>query len=159
MRPTVPEQIDGACRVLEQHVAPQLDDGHARDLLAGVVRHLRMLQGSWDELPAFLRWDNAEMLMLLEAARAAGATAAVVNTVDALAPGPPPDGERLNDRLRAALTEVVTGVDADDPAVEALRSRVVDHLYERAGRYPWRSTVEMPVSTTDAGTGSEAWWR
>ena len=51
MRPTVEEQLQGTCRVLEKVVAPCVTDAYARTMLGGLIANLRMWGKSERELP------------------------------------------------------------------------------------------------------------
>jgi hypothetical protein len=58
MRPSVEEQLQGTCRILEDVVAPCVNDPLARTLLDGVVANLRMLTAALPGVAPFLRQDN-----------------------------------------------------------------------------------------------------
>ena len=65
MRPTVEEQLQGTCRILENVVAPCVADPYARTLLASLIGNLRMLSGAFPAIPGFLAGDNRSTAALL----------------------------------------------------------------------------------------------
>lgn len=142
MRPSVTEQLEGMCRILETAVAPELAHGYTLETLRSLIANVRMLGRAWHQLLPFLQWDNAAMSALLDAARASvdgglrlrieSALAEVAaDAADARA------AEARNDQLRALLVESLS-------ATAAMQERIADHLAERSRRYPLRLTGAVP---------------
>jgi hypothetical protein len=146
MRPSIGEQLEQVRRILDDVVAPHVDDPYPRDILAGVANTLSGLAVSWHRVPAFLQWDVEQLRQLLTDWAALGgakidaAVAAEVRTVLEL-PRPtdnPLDFEALDDyhcRLRAGLEAAVPSI-AERPELAELRSRLTDYFSARVGRYP-----------------------
>lgn len=141
MRPTVSEQLDGVCRILETVIAPEIQTEHTRETLRSLISNLRMLNRAWDRLLPFLHWDNAETIGLLLAAR---------NEVD----------EALRARIDATLLAAPSNLN-ESTAVNAFNTllrerlcecldvahveqRILAHLAERSTRYPLRLTGAVP---------------
>jgi hypothetical protein len=120
MRPTVPEQLDGIARILEEVVAPELGAPYPADVLAGAVATLRTLAAAHDALPAFLEWDTARTLALLAEAGVAAEPA----------PGEPL--EVRHERARSALEAAVPRLSRDPDQ----RSALLALFAERAQRFP-----------------------
>ena len=146
MRPTVHEQLEGMCRILETSVATELGNAYTQETLRGVVANLRMLDRAWPRLLPFLHWDNDAMRTLLADARGVltgDAASALTVALDA----PPADpfdfdaADALNERLRGLLGEALRG-----PA--PLRARIAAHLATRAERFPLRITGAQPKKKT-----------
>ena len=142
MRPTVTEQLEGICRILEHSVAPALANDYTLETLRSLVANVRMLGRAWHKLLPFLHWDNGVMVELLSTARDSVDTALRARIDDALAAAPAAcdDGvaaEARNDQLRALLTECLDGP-------PTLMTRIASHLAERSQRYPLRLTGAVP---------------
>ncbi len=142
MRPTVTEQLDGVCRILETTIAPELGHGYTLETLRSLIANIRMLSRSWERLLPFLQWDNAATSALLLAARVEvdAALGSRIDTALAQAPAESTDGiaaDSFNTALRGLLAECVD-------LSPALHERVVAHLAERAVRYPLRLTGAVP---------------
>jgi hypothetical protein len=58
MRPTVEEQLQGTCRILETVVAPCVADPYARTILDNLIANLRMLTVALPKVGGFMRNDN-----------------------------------------------------------------------------------------------------
>ena len=142
MRPNVNEQLEGMCRILENAIAPELNNGYTLETLRSLIANVRMLGRAWHQLLPFLHWDNAAMLDLLREARGS-ADAARQARIDEALDTPPADAtdalsaESRNDALRALLCDCLDG-----PA--ALTARIAAHLSERSRRYPLRLTGAVP---------------
>jgi hypothetical protein len=142
MRPTVNEQLEGMCRILESAIAPELNNGYTLETLRSLVANVRMLGRAWHQLLPFLHWDNAAMLDLLREARG-NVDAARQARIDEALDTPPADAadalsaESRNDALRALLCDCLDG-----PAT--LTARIAAHLSERSRRYPLRLTGAVP---------------
>ena len=143
MRPTVTEQLDGVCDILDEQIGPALSAPHHRETLRNLVANLRMLSRSWPRLLPFLLWDNDETAALL--ARAGNtADAALGARIDALLAARPDGGDPLAVESRnEALRELLAAVINVGPDV-ALRADIQAHLRERSRRYPLRVTGAQP---------------
>ena len=142
MRPTVTEQLEGMCRILETAVAPALANDYTLETLRSLVANVRMLGRAWHKLLPFLHWDNGVMVELLSTARDTVDMALRARIDDALAAAPAArdDGvaaEARNDQLRALLGECLDGP-------PTLLTHITAHLSERARRYPLRLTGAVP---------------
>lgn len=142
MRPTVNEQLEGMCRILETVVAPDLATGHTLETLRSLIANMRMLGRAWHQLLPFLQWDNDAMLDLLKDARDSADAALRARIDEALAPRPADRAdafalEACNDALRALLCECLNGPDE-------LTARIATHLSARSRRYPLRLTGAVP---------------
>ena len=142
MRPTVTEQLEGMCRILEHSVAPALANDYTLETLRSLVANVRMLGRAWHKLLPFLHWDNGVMVELLNAASDSAAPAVRARIATALAelPADTTDAqaaEMRNEQLRALLTECLDGP-------PALMARIAAHLAERSRRYPLRLTGAVP---------------
>lgn len=151
MRPTVREQLDGVCRILEEVIAPEIASSHTRETLRNLVSNLRMLSRSWTRLLPFLHWDNAASTALLVAAReqADAPLAARIDSTVASAPADLADAEAAhayNAALRACLSEcILASCDA------VLIERMTEHFADRAARYPLRLTGAQPKPSAAGG--------
>ena len=139
MRPTVEEQLQGTCRILENVIAPCVADAYARTMLAGLIANLRMLSGAIPAVPAFLAGDNratAELLGRLQAVVAPELAAPITLAQEA----PEPEAtdlhllEQRNGELRELLSQALCGTDL----TPALRAAALAHMGERAARAPMR---------------------
>ena len=155
MRPTVEEQLQGTCRILEDVVAPCVADPFARTILDGLIANLRMLTDALPAVPGFLRHDNMATLRLLS------------NLRDALAPGlaeridqamavPEPDvadGQAQDERNRL-LRELLAAAVCSEGLTSDMHRAIVQHMTERASRVPMRyvPTAPAPASTPPAKT-------
>jgi hypothetical protein len=138
--PTIDEQLREARRILEEVVAPEVHGDYPADTLRAVLSALQMLEGAWSEVLPFLHWDNQATAELLDAALDHGVGPLGDRIRTALA-RPPADAidvgaaHRRNLELRELLSELVpTAFQWDTGAVDA---GIVDHLRERARRYPF----------------------
>ena len=142
MRPTVTEQLEGMCRILETAVAPALANDYTLETLRSLVANVRMLGRAWHQLLPFLHWDNGVMAELLASATHSATPALRARIADALAAAPADASagqaaEARNEQLRALLAECLLSPPA---LVEAIAS----HLAERSRRYPLRLTGAVP---------------
>ncbi len=145
MKPTVQEQLQGTCRILETVVAPCVDDPFARTILDGLVANLRMLTGALPAVAGFLRQDNLATGELLATLRECVPADLSARVAQALAEPEPDaaDGAALderNRRLRELLAEVVC---CDSLSPEQHRA-IVSHMTERASRAPMRYVATAP---------------
>ena len=139
MRPTVTEQLQGTCRILEQVVSPCVADPYAKTLLDGLIGNLRMLSGALPAVPGFLASDNRSTAALLRqfAAVVEPELAAGIEAVLAI---PEPDTtdvaalEQRNCQLRELFAQSLSGPELRPD----LRAAAVAHMSERAARAPMR---------------------
>jgi hypothetical protein len=149
MRPTVSEQLEGSARILEQSVGPGVATGHAGEMLRGIVKNLRMLGGSIDEVVPFLDRDSDRMEVLL--ADLGGGSAPQPQAAEVPADEQPLGFSRANARnqaLRGRLVEVIRDLDLGVDSDVAAYDRIVDHLKGRVRRYPLRMAIAMPKART-----------
>jgi hypothetical protein len=139
MRPTVEEQLQGTCRILENVIAPCVADAYARTMLAGLIANLRMLSGAIPAVPAFLAGDNRATATLL--GRNHGPQSPELATRITLAQDEPePEAtdlhllEQRNCQLRELLSQALCGSDL----TAELRAAALTHMGERAARAPMR---------------------
>ena len=142
MRPTVTEQLEGMCRILESAVAPALANDYTLETLRSLVANVRMLGRAWHQILPFLHWDNSVMMALLTTAAhsATPELQARINTALAVTPADTSDSqaaEARNEQLRTLLTERLDGP-------PALMAAISSHLIERSRRYPLRLTGAVP---------------
>lgn len=136
MRPTISEQLRETQRILNDVVAPCLDD-YAAQILAKALANLEMLETSWQDVVPFLHWDNAASLALLKKLRQE-ADADLASMIDEAESAP------------ACATYDVAMLQARNEALQALIHHAIKecgpyghrhihaHLMERTGRYPMR---------------------
>lgn len=145
MKPTVEEQLQGTCRILETVVAPCVADPFARTILDGLVANLRMLTGALPAVPAFLRHDNQATARLLATLRDAVASDLAVRLTQAL-DEPEPDAadsaalDERNRRLRELLVQAV----CSERLSPGQHRAIVQHMTERASRVPMRYVQTAP---------------
>lgn len=153
MRPSVQEQLQGTCRVLESVVAPCVIDPLARTILEGLVANLRMLTEALPAVSGFLRQDNEASASLLRALREVASPELAERTAQVLQ-APPPDAadtsalEERNGQLRELLAQAVCseGLTADH------HRAIVRHMSERASRMPMRYVATAPSPSPTAKT-------
>jgi hypothetical protein len=127
MYPTVTDQLRELRRVLNDVVMPEVSGSYAMDTLTSALSTLKMLEGAWDRVVPFLRWDNEQLLGLLGDA-----------VPDAEAPDPS-DFSAVHQRnleLRERLATAVRDGAGTAPLIAYFR--------ERIARYPFASTVALP---------------
>ena len=153
MKPTVQEQLQGTCRILETVVAPCVADPFARTLLDGLVANLRMLTGALPAVAGFLRQDNETTARLLASLGDALGPDLAARVAQALGE-PEPDVadaaalEARNTDLRELLAQAVCG-EALSPGQHRA---IVAHMTERASRVPMRYVPTAPSPTPEAKT-------
>ena len=151
MKPSIEEQLQGTCRVLETVVAPCVTDPMARTMLDGLIANLRMLTGALPAVPGFLRHDSettAQLLTTLSGSMPADLAARVANTLNT----PDPDSadvaalDARNSGLRELLAQAV--------CIEGLTAEqhrtIVQHMSERASRVPMRYVATAPSPPSSA---------
>lgn len=155
MRPTVEEQLQGSCRILETVVAPCVTDPLARTLLDGVVANLRMLTGALPAVPGFLRQDNEATGRLLVVLRDAMPDDLAQRTGQALAEPEPDvaDTAALDERNRR-LRELLALAVCSEALSAAQHRAIVQHMSERASRVPMRYVATAPSPPPTQRTAS-----
>ena len=111
MRPTVEEQLQGTCRILENVVAPCVSEPFARTILLNLIANLRMVTVAAPMVAGFLRDDNEATLHQLLALREALPPELVARINQAMAANEPdvddgPAQEERNRLLRELLSAV-----------------------------------------------------
>ncbi len=153
MRPTVEEQLQGTCRILENVVAPCVADPYARTLLASLIGNLRMLSGAFPAIPGFLAGDNRSTAVLLGRLQAVVAPDLAVRIGLVLAQ-PEPDItdmtalEQRNCQLRELFSQALCGTGL----TQELHAAALEHMSERAARAPMRYVPTATTATTNATT-------
>ncbi len=155
MRPSVEEQLQGTCRILEDVVAPCVADPFARTILDGLVANLRMLTSALPAVAGFLRHDNLATLRLLSNLRPALAPE-LVGRIDRAMEEPEPDvadGSAQDERNRQ-LRDILAAAICSEGLTPQMHRAVVQHMTERASRVPMRyvPTAPAPASTPPAKT-------
>ena len=145
MKPSVEEQLQGTCRILETVVAPCVGDPFARTILDGLIANLRMLTIALPAVPGFLRQDNQATVQLLSALRgsvAGDVAARVTQTLNEPEPDPADLAalQQRNDRLRELLALAV----CSEGLSPGQHRAIVQHMTERASRVPMRYVATAP---------------
>ena len=153
MRPTVEEQLQGTCRILEGVVAPCVTDPFARTILEGLIANLRMLNGALPALAGFLRDDSAataRLLTVLRGALAPELAARIIAALEAIEPDLA-DGPALDQRNQM-LRDLLAMAVCSEALTPAMHRAIVAHMSERASRVPMRyvSTAPSPPPPTRA---------
>lgn len=145
MRPTVEEQLQGTCRILETVVAPCVAEPFARTILDGLVANLRMLTGALPAVAGFLRHDNEATVRLLATLRDSVASDLAARLTQALEESEPDPADSAalderNRRLRELLAQAVCseGLSSDQ------HRAIVQHMTKRASRVPMRYVATAP---------------
>jgi hypothetical protein len=139
VKPSVQEQLQGTCRILETVVAPCVTDPFARTILDGLVANLRMLSAAAPAVSAFLRDDNQATVRLLQMMRESALGDLAAHLSEVLSE-PEPDAanadalDERNRRLRELLAQAVC---SEGLSPEQHRA-IVQHMSERASRVPMR---------------------
>lgn len=145
MRPTVAEQLDGTCRILEMVVAPHVAEPFAKTILDNLVANLRMVKSALPRVAGFLRHDSEATLEQLLAVRES-LPADLVDRIDAARAIDEPDVadgaalEEYNTLLRGLLAEAICTADLTQESREA----ILAHLIDRASRVPMRYVPTAP---------------
>lgn len=150
MRPTISEQLRQTARLLEDVVAPDLTSEYSARVLRGLVKNLRMLETSWDQVVPFLQWDNEETSKLLDAsthivpaalaARLAARPSELPDPLDACAV------QKHNYTIRGLLSEAISEIDPASDHDSSVRNAITTHLKKRTSRYPMRMVPELAQS-------------
>jgi hypothetical protein len=149
MRPTVEEQLQGTCRILETVVAPCVADPYARTILDNLIANLRMLTIALPKVGGFMRQDNQATQSLLGTLRSALPPALVARVDEAIASDEPavddePAIDERNRLLRALLAEAVCshGLTAE------MRLSIETYMVSRASRVPMRYVPTVASNNT-----------
>ena len=151
MRPTVEEQLQGTCRILETVVAPRVSEPFARTILDNLIANLRMVSGALPMVAGFLRYDNAATLEQLAALREALPPELVARIDQALAASEPDidDGPAQEERNRL-LRELLAAAVCSSGLNPGMRHAVESFMIDRASRAPMRYVPT--VATIDPST-------
>ncbi len=146
MRPTVEEQLQGTCRILENVVAPCVADPFARTILDGLVANLRMLTVALPATAGFLRHDNEATLRVLAALRERLAPALAARIAQAMAVTEPDvaDGPAQEERNRL-LRELLAAAVCSAGLTPEMHHVIVQHMTDRASRVPMRYVPTAPA--------------
>ena len=153
MKPTVEEQLQGTCRILQTVVAPCVSDPFARTILDGLVANLRMLTEALPAVTGFLRYDNQATLRLLATLHDSVPGDLAARLTQALGE-PEPEAadaaalDERNRRLRELLAEAVCSERLSPDQHRA----IVQHMTERASRVPMRYVATAPSPPPTAKT-------
>ena len=151
MRPSVEEQLQGTCRVLERVVSPCVTDPYARTILDGLIANLRMLTGALPAVPAFLTNDNRSTAVLLKQLQCVAAPDLALRIGEALAQTEP-DATDINalalrnGELRELFSQALCG----SGLTPAMHAATLAHMSARAAAAPMRyvSTSSPPAKPT-----------
>ena len=153
MRPTVEEQLQGTCRILETVVAPCVADPFARTLLDGLVANLRMLTGAVPAVAGFLRHDNQATVQLLATLHDSVPGDLAARLTQALSESEPDaaDSAALDERNRSLRELLAQAVCSERLSPDQHRA-IVQHMTERASRVPMRYVATAPSPPPTAKT-------
>lgn len=151
MRPTVEEQLQGTCRILETVVAPCVADPLARTILDNLISNLRMLTVALPKVAGFLGDDNAATLRLLLALREALPPDLVARIEQAAAASEidVTDGG-AQDQRNGLLREILAAAVCHPDLAPERRTAITSYMVDRASRVPMRyvPTAPAPTATT-----------
>lgn len=149
MRPTVEEQLQGTCRVLEGVVAPCVNDPFARTILDGLIANLRMLTGALPAVAGFLRDDNAATLRLLETLKNDVMPSLAARIADATGHAEPDIADSVAlDARNGLLRDLLALAVCTDGLPLQSHQTIVKHFTERASRVPMRYVPTAPPPPT-----------
>ena len=139
MRPTVEEQLQGACRILETVVAPCVSDPFARTILDNLIANLRMVTAALPMVAGFLRYDNEATLRQLLALREALPPELVgrINQAEAAEEPDVADGPAQEERNRL-LRELFAAAVCSSSLTPDMRHANMNYMIDRASRVPMR---------------------
>jgi hypothetical protein len=148
MYPTPSDQLREIRRVLGDVVLPEVAGAYARETLEAALATLGMLEGAWDRVLPFLRWDNdrvAELLVELGPAVDADLAGRISAAASAARPDPADfdASHRRNLDLRGLLATAVPTLAAS--AGGGLPEPLVAYIRERIARYPFSATAVLPT--------------
>jgi hypothetical protein len=153
MKPTVEEQLQGTCRILETVVAPCVTDAFARTTLDGLVANLRMLVGALPAVAGFLRQDNqatARLLCALGDSMRGDLASRATQIVGEPEPDPV-DTAALDERNRR-LRELLAEAACSEGLSSEQHGAIVRHMTQRASLVPMRYVATAPTPPPAAKT-------
>jgi hypothetical protein len=146
VKPSIEDQLQGTCRVLETVVAPHVAEPFARSILDGLIANLRMLTDAIPAVPRFLRQDNqatADLLASLQASLMDDLNASVTR----LGNEPEPDVadiDALDDRNRQ-LRDILAKAACSESLSPEQHRAIIQHMSDRASRMPMRYVANAPT--------------
>ena len=152
MRPTVDEQLQGTCRILETVVAPCVSDPFARTILDNLIANLRMVTAALPKVPGFLRYDNEGTLRQLLALREALPPELVtrIGQIEAAEEPNVDDGPAQEERNRL-LRELLAAAICSPGLTPDMHRAIQTYMIKRASRVPMRYVPTVAsVSTPTA---------
>lgn len=155
MRPTVADQLDGTCRILETVVAPCVADPLARTILDNLIANLRMLTLALPKVACFLRDDNTATLHLLLELRDALPSDLVARIDQAAAASEidVTDAEALDQR-NGVLREILAAAVCHPGLAPDRRTAITSYMVDRASRVPMRYVPTAPAPSGPAPTAT-----
>ena len=153
MKPTVEEQLQGTCRILQTVVAPCVLDPFARTILDGLVANLRMLTEALPAVTGFLRHDNQATVRLLATLHDSVPGDLAARLTQALSESEPDaaDSAALDERNRRLRELLAQAVCSERLSPDQHRA-IVQHMTERASRVPMRYVATAPSPPPTAKT-------
>lgn len=143
MKPSIQEQLQGTCRILETVVAPQVAEPYARTILDGLISNLRMLTAALPAVAGFLRDDNVATARLL--ARLGGDDPDGARGAALLAPEPDAADIGALEARNALLRGLLADIAGRDDMSPEQHERLVRHMSDRASRMPMRYVATAPA--------------
>ena len=149
MRPTVEEQLQGTCRILETVVAPSISEPFARTILDNLIANLRMVSVALPKVAGFMRYDNAATLEQLATLRGVLPPELVARIDQALAANEPDvdDGPAQEERNRL-LRELLSAAVCNPGLTPGMRRAVESFMIDRASRVPMRYVPTVATVNT-----------
>jgi hypothetical protein len=149
MRPTVEEQLQGTCRILETVVAPCVADPYARTILDNLIANLRMLTVALPKVGGFMRNDNQATQSLLIALRSALPTV-LVDRIDQVVAAiePDVDDEPAIDERNRLLRELLAEAVCSQNLTPEMRQTIEAYMVNRASRVPMRYVPTVASTNT-----------
>jgi hypothetical protein len=149
MRPTVEEQLQGTCRILETVVAPCVADPYARTILDNLIANLRMLTVALPKVGGFMRNDNQATQSLLVALRSALPTL-LVDRIDQVVAAiePDVDNEPAIDERNRLLRELLAEAVCSQNLTPEMRQTIEAYMVNRASRVPMRYVPTVASTNT-----------
>jgi hypothetical protein len=149
MRPTVEEQLQGTCRILETVVAPCVADPYARTILDNLIANLRMLTIALPKVGGFMRQDNQATQSLLVTLRTASPPALVARLDEAIASDEPAvDDEPAIDERNRLLRELLAEAVCCKDLTPDMRQSIETYMVNRASRVPMRYVPTVASTNT-----------
>jgi hypothetical protein len=149
MRPTVEEQLQGTCRILETVVAPCVADPYARTILDNLIANLKMLTIALPKVGGFMRQDNQATQSLLATLRTALPSALVARIDEAIANDEPAvDDEPAIDERNRLLRELLAEAVCSKDLTPDMRQSIESYMVNRASRVPMRYVPTVASTNT-----------